>query len=462
MTMREPESDPAYLPAYAPAVDRISRLDPGQVVFLEVATGAGKTRVMAAAVTAFLDRKPERRALIVTHSLTITQQARAIGAYGTSVTLIRDKEEMRAWLYHPNTPMSRVVVVTESLTGSTAAAALLDAGFGLTVFADPSSDLIDLADTLSAHGSAVLLVGHSANINALRQIRNWLARAAALPTPALHEVIDPTPQAPVRWIGFPVGYRERDLVAEAMALASGTSSEVAETLRTAALSSRAALSASLVSLRLSHREPSTLKRDRPARTSNSNSGSVLADEDVLHRASEAADVLSSLPADRVDAILDAVDDLGEDRKLLALARTLTETASAEDTLVLFVQNAATARYVEQFLKDQVSGVRPILWTKTHRGELHQRSLFDECDVFIVADRDLVYLGDPLSRTCLWFDVPSTSQHGRRRISLRDSGTSPLLVLVAEPPLLDEPARLHHIGLLRPSATPHPVEGKADD
>ncbi|MFI5998282.1 DEAD/DEAH box helicase family protein [Streptomyces sp. NPDC051362] len=452
--MRDPEAEPTYLPAFAPVVDHIAKLGPGQVVLLEIAAGAGKTRVMAAAVSAFLDREPGRRALIVTHSLTITQQAAAIEAYRTSVTLIRDKEEMRAWLYHPDTPTNRVVVVTESLIGSTAAAALLDSGFGLTVFADTDPRFIDFAATLSVHGSAVVLIGHPANFRATQQARNSLVHATVLPTPSLQDLVEPPPHAPVRRVGFPVGHRERDTITEAVALVPETDSEVGKWLRTAALSSRAALSAALVSLRMGRREPSAMKRDHPGRTLPTNSGALLSDEQVLHRTSEAPDVLSNLPASRLDAILDVIDDLGEDRKLLTLARLLTEVENVWDTLVLFVQNSATARYVEQFLTDHVSGVQPTLWTKSHRIDLQQRSLFDDRYVLIVTDRDLVYLGDPLTDcTYVWFDVPSTPRHGRRRISLSDSGGGLLYVLMAEPPLLDEPSRLHHAGLPHPAAPP---------
>ncbi|MGW7825040.1 DEAD/DEAH box helicase family protein [Streptomyces puniciscabiei] len=459
MTTREPEPQPAYLSAYAPAVERISRLDPGQVALLEVVTGGGKSRVLAAAVAAFLDRKPESRALIVTHSLTITQQAEAIEAYRTSVTLIRDKEEMQEWLYHPTTPTNRVVVVTESLIGSTAEAALLDAGFSLSVFADAGPHLLGFAEALSAGGSAVVLIGHSGGFDATWQIRNKFAHATPLPAPLLQDLIDAEPHAPVHRVGFSVEERERDIIAETVALMSDMPSSAAERLQTAALSSRAALSAALVSVRLNHREPNALNRNRSPRPLRTEPGTILSDEEVLQRSDEAVDARLSLPADRVDAILDAIDDLGGDHKLITLARIVADTASANDDLVLFVQNSATARYVEQFLTEHVSGVLPTLWKKSPPREPHQLSLLDDRDVLIVTDRDLVYMGAPLHNcTHVWFDVPSTPRHGRRRAGLRSPGASMLYVLIAEPPLLDEPSRFSRAGLpLPPAAPPSPAK-----
>ncbi|MGW2544339.1 DEAD/DEAH box helicase family protein [Kitasatospora sp. NPDC001574] len=422
---------------HAPAVKTISELQAGQVVQIYVPTGTGKTRFLAAAAEAFIKRNPHARVLMVTHSLRVAQQADTLAEQRIEAALIRDQDEMRAWLFHSAGSSAPVLVVAQNLIGSTAEAALLEIGFGLVVLDDAAMYLTAVARLITAGKSAVVVTGNPSALGqaalALQDIKMRRIHAPSLADAAIAGVAN---TLKVETVPYQVGTAERTLIDDVVHfLAQRSPSASRQTLRAAA-SSRAAFTAALLQPRLERLGVSGTRGSRAERmhgeTDSQDHYPAQEGQDALF----GSELMPKIPDTVVDSFLDRVDDLEVDGKLLALLKILDGETDGGRGSILFVQSPATAAYAEQFLTANVADAVCLRLDSLQRDNPDQMSIFGGKEIFIVSDNDLPYLRR-LSANYhkIWFDLPASTAHGqqRQRFSKVETGFVPLLW--ADPPLL---------------------------
>ncbi|GAA1311755.1 hypothetical protein Psi02_72330 [Planotetraspora silvatica] len=449
---------------YRPVINAIAGLGLGECAILYAPVGSGKSRTLASSIIAFLEENPRATILFVTDTPFVTQQARLLGEYKVAATMLRDRRELRNWMYHSSFDKGGVLIIANNLLRTSLLGALQGREFDLAIIDSflPYRDKREFV--LLTRAPRLVLVTQIHQSDPAKVLPEYFNVRHLLNIPSVADEEGGTLIQRTLLL-YQISEPERKLITEGFQYFSRLRGEPMPTVRRAAESSRAAFSAALLASQYRRVAPGAhriLDRPRPM-TIDEPAGSV-AFEALEQRGAEEESLVPAwgisppAPEDQVDVLLDRFDDLEDDNKLAVTLTFVGREIRDGRRIVISTQDSATADYVREYLDTNLPDVD--IDTPRRNGDSATDTYLasSQSEVIVITDSDLAYLAEaPTGYVHLWFDPPSSNLHGQRRLEFVGVGGGVVYALMARPPFLNEAQDFAPFGFVDAATT-----GETDD